>query len=183
MKYILSFHTGITMAVAGGIKRLFHFTDRANLPSIQRYGGIYSYARLVEMGIEIPAPGGNEWSREADANKGMDRYVHLCLRRNHPMEYIARTDGRIKSSYFLEIHEKVLKIENVKFTDAVSNKTGTQTYSIKQAMEIIDFDMLYGGRKNWKDAEIQARLQRVERYEILVPDYVPFDLILNFPDG
>ncbi len=162
---------------------LFHFTDRRNLPSIQEKGGIFSYARLQEMGLKIPAPGGNDWSRDADAAKGMDRYVHLCFRGTHPMEHDARQDGRIQSSIFLRINTDVLQVEGVRFTAGVSNKSGVDTHSIEEAMGIIDFDMLYGGWKDWNVPEIQARLQVVEKYEILVPDCVPFNLILNFPNG
>jgi ssDNA thymidine ADP-ribosyltransferase, DarT len=169
------------------IRNLFHFTDQRNLPSIKQNGGLFSYARLKEMGIEIPAPGGNDWSHQADAYKGLDRYVHLCFRPTHPMEHVARVAGRITSSIFLSIHTEVLRIAGVRFTGGVSNKADVETHSIEDAntMRIIDFDMLYGGWnwKDWSDPEIQARLQQVEKYEILVPDHVPFSLILNFPNG
>jgi len=165
------------------VRGLFHFTDRRNLPSIKTTGGLFSHARLKEMGIEIPAPGGNDWSHQADAYKGMDQYVHLCLRPTHPMEHAARVDGRIVSSIFLSIRTDVLQIEGARFTAGVSNKADVEVYSIEEAMGIIDFDMLYGGWKNWSDPEIQARLQKVEKYEILVPDHVPIDQILNCPNG
>lgn len=165
------------------IRNLFHFTDRRNLPSIRATGGLFSYARLQKMGIEIPAPGGNEWSHEADAQKAMDRYVHLCLRPTHPMEYVARVDGRIRTSIFLEVHTDMLESEGVRLTAGVSNKAGVDTHSIDDAMGIIDFDMLYGGWKNWNDPKIQERLQEVEKYEILVPKHVPLGMILNFPNG
>jgi hypothetical protein len=165
------------------IRNLFHFTDRRNLTSIKEKGGLFSYAQLREMGIEIPAPGGNDWSHEADAYKGMDLYVHLCFRPTHPMEHVARVDGRIASSIFLSIHTDALQIAGVRFTGGVSNKTDVETHSVGDAMGIIDFDMLYGGWKDWNDPEIQARLQQVEKYEILVPDHVPFNLILNFSNG
>lgn len=165
------------------INSLFHFTDQRNLPSIKETGGLFSYAKLTEMGIEIPAPGGNDWSHEADGYKGMDRYVHLCFRRTHPMEHVARLEGRIVSSIFLNVGTDVLKVVGAKFTDGVSNKADVETYSIEEAMGIIDFDMLNGGWKDWGDPAIQERLQRVEKYEILVPDHVPLGLILNFPNG
>src|SRR5258705_7709978 len=118
------------------IRNLFHFTDRRNLPSIQTTGGLLSYARLKEMGVEIPAPGGNDWSHEADAYRGMDQYVHLCFRPTHPMEHAARVDGRIVSSIFLNIHTEVVQIEGVRFTAGVSNKTGVETFSIEEALGI-----------------------------------------------
>jgi hypothetical protein len=99
------------------------------------------------------------------------------------MEHVARVDGRIASSIFLSIHTNVLQITGVRFTAGVSNKADVETHSVEAAMGIIDFDMLYGGWKDWNNPDIQARLQQVEKYEILVPDHVPFNLILNFPNG
>ena len=78
------------------IPRLYHFTDRRNLDSIRAQGGLYPLSDLVNRGVNIAAPGGNQWSRDADEPKGMGRYVHLCFRSNHPMEYQARQDGRIE---------------------------------------------------------------------------------------
>ena len=171
------------MADVTKVRALFHFTDRRNLVSIRSSGGLFSYARLREMGVDIPAPGGNDWSHDADAYRGMDQYVHLCFKPTHPMEYVARTDGRIVSSVFLNIHTSVLNIDRVLFAAGVSNKAGVETCSITEAMDKIDFDLLYGGWKDWRSPEIQSRLQQVEKYEILVPDQIPFDLILNFPNG
>jgi hypothetical protein len=116
--------------------------------------------------MKIPAPGGNEWSQDADANKGMDQYVHLCFRANHPMEYLARQDGQIKDSIFLEIHPDVLQIEGVMFSAGVSNKVGVEMIALVEAYKLIDFEVL-DTRTNWKDAEIRRRLQRAEKCEIL----------------
>jgi hypothetical protein len=126
--------------------------------------------------MKILAPGGNEWSQDAGANKGMDQYVHLCFRANHPMEYLARQDGQIKDSIFLEIHPDVLQIEGVMFSAGVSNKVGVEMIALVEAYKLIDFEVLYT-RTNWKDAEIRRRLQRAEKCEILVPDHIPVGLI------
>jgi hypothetical protein len=163
-----------------GVTTLYHFTDRRNLPLIRKHG-LYSFASLKKQRIEIPAPGGNEWSQEADANKGMDRYVHVCLRPNHPMEYLARRDGRIKDSIFLEIHPDVLQVEGVMFSAGVSNKAGIEIISIVEAYKLIDFEVLYR-RTSWKDLEILRRLQQAEKCEILVPDHIPVALIRNLPN-
>ena len=139
-------------------------------------------AILIERGIEVPAPGGNEWSRDADAMKGMERYVHLCFRDNHPMEHNARRDGRIGDSIFLQVHPEVLQWEGVRFTPDVANKSGVQPYTIEEAKGMIDFEVLYT-RTNWSDPAIQQRLQQAEKYEILVPRFIPLELIRNLPDG
>jgi hypothetical protein len=161
---------------------LYHFTDRRNLPLIREHGGLYPMAELRKKNIAVPAPGGNEWSRDADGLKGMDEYVHLCLRNNHPMEYVARQAGRIADTIFLQIHADVLLWDGVKFTPDVSNKAGVQTHTMDEARKMIDFEVLFT-RTDWRDAEIQRRLQQAEKSEILIPKLIPLELIRNLPNG
>jgi ssDNA thymidine ADP-ribosyltransferase DarT-like protein len=164
------------------IARLFHFTDRRNLPVIRQYGGLLSMAELVKRGIKIPAPGGNDWSHDADGMFGMDRYVHLCFRSTHPMEYLARQDGRIVESIFLEIDPLVLQREGVMFTADVSNKSGIIPCPILDAKDLIDYEVLYT-RTDWSNPDIQQRLKQAEKFEILIPKRVPVELIRNMPNG
>ena len=46
---------------------------------------------------------------DADRMKDLHKFVHLCFRNNHPMEYKAREEGRIAQSIFLQVHADVLK--------------------------------------------------------------------------
>ena len=160
------------------IPRLYHFTDRRNLDSIRAQGGLRPLSDLLKSGVKIPAPGGNQWSRDADGLRNLGNYVHLCFRSNHPMEYIARQDGRIGDSIFLEIHPSVMQFRDVMFTPDVSNKAGVQAVSIADAAELIDFEVLYT-RTDWSDQTIQQRLKQVEKYEVLVPCQIPLTHIRN----
>ena len=162
------------------IPRLYHFTDRRNLVSIRECGGLFPIAVLKEHGIAVPAPGGNDWSQDADQMKGMDGYVHLCFRDNHPMEYLARQDGRIQESIFLQIDPRVLLWDGVLFAPGVSNKADATFHTIEEAKAMIDFTVLYT-RTDWNDPAIKVRLQQAEKCEILVPLGIPTDLIGNLP--
>ena len=164
------------------IVSLYHFTDLRNIPLIRELGGLYSLEKLTEMGIKVPHPGGNDWSHEADAAKGLDRFVHLCFKANHPMEFRAREAGRIGASIFLQIHPEVLSWTGVMFSDGVSNKSGVSLHTMEEAKTLIDFKVLYT-RTNWGDHAIQQRLQQAEKSEILVPDHIPLKLIRNLPNG
>jgi hypothetical protein len=161
---------------------LYHFTDRRNLPSIREHGGLQPLATLREKAITIPAPGGNDWSHGADTARGLDRYVHLCFRATHPMEFRARQEGRIADSIFLHVSAEVLQWEGVRFTPDVSNKSGVESYTMEQARGMIDFAVLYA-RTDWRDPIIKQRLQQTEKYEILVPRHIPLELIRNLPSG
>ena len=164
------------------VTKFYHFTDRRNLPQIRELGGLYSLARLREMEVEIPCPGGNQWSHDADEQNGVDRYVHLALKLDHPMEYLARQEGRLDRVLYLEIDAVVRFLDGVKFTPDVSNKSGVGMHRLQEARDMIDFEVLYT-QTNWGNPAIQHRLQKAEKCEILVPDHVPLKYIRNLPDG
>lgn len=161
---------------------LYHFTDRRNLPAIRERGGLYPLATLRKQRWNVPAPGSSELSRSLDESAGMDAFVHLCFRSSHPMEHVARQEGRIIDSIFLYVHPEVLQWEGVRFTPDVANKAGVSTYPMQEATQLIDFEVLYA-RTEWRRPEIQQRLQRAEKAEILVPHRIPLELIRNLPNG
>lgn len=155
----------------------YHFTDERNLPGVRQHG-LLSTASLREKGIPIAAPGGNEWSWEADARFGMDRYVHLCFFDNHPMEFRAKEDGRIAQTRFLKIDPTVILLDGVRISLEVSNKAGANIKPAAEALDDIDFEVIYV-RTDWKDAAIKERMKIARLYEILVPDCVPLQYITN----
>ena len=161
---------------------LYHFTDHRNLSFIREVGGLLSLRELKRLRVEPPAPGGNQWSRDADARSGMDAFVHLCFRRNHPMEIRAREDGRIVKTIFLEISPAVLRLDGVRFTLEVANKSGVASHPVGQVDHMIDFEVLYS-RTDWRDPVVKQRLLAAEKYEILVPDLSPLSLIRNLHNG
>lgn len=152
---------------------LHHFTDTRNLPLIRKLEGLYSRRRLREMGVEGYYPGGNQWSVDADDIAGMDNYVHLCMKANHPMEYLAKQDGRIERTLWLYVDAKsIFEMDGVLYSYGVSNKSGVRICPINEAACDIDFQVLYT-RTDWNDPDIYARLREAELCEVLVPCHVP----------
>lgn len=94
------------------------------------------------------------------------------------MEFLARQEGRIGDTVFLEIHPSVMQFPGVMFTPDVSNKTGVETIPIAKAADVIDFEVLYT-RTDWSDATVQQRLKQAEKYEVLVPCQIPLTHIRN----
>ena len=78
------------------------------------------------------------------------------------MEYIARQDGRISDTIFLQIHPSVLQGDGVLFCPGMANTNNIGFYTMEQARTMIDFDVLYT-RTNWSDPAIQQRLQAAEK--------------------
>lgn len=164
------------------IDGVWHFTDESNFDSIRKNGGLLSYAELRRRGIAIPSAGGNDWSHDADSWAGVDEYVHLAFIPNHPMLFIAKNDGRIAKPFWLKIDQSVLLQEGVRFTREVANKTGTKLLTAEEAIDQIDWEVLFT-RTDWSDPTIKARRQAAEKSEILVPHSIPLSKILGKMNG
>lgn len=161
---------------------IWHFTDKSNLGLIKEHGGLLSFAKVEEKKIAVPKPGGNKWSHDADRLKGVHDYVHLAFLDDHPMLHAAKIDGRINEPVWLKIDASVLLHPNAKFTCDVSNKTGVDILTPAEAVEAIDFDVLFT-YLDWKDPAIQARRRVAIKSEILIPDFVPIEKILGYKNG
>lgn len=154
----------------------FHFTDERNIPSIKVNGGIISLAQLRERGVRPTAPGGNQWSHDADTRIGLDAYVHLCFMDWHPMEYVARQEQRVEVTRFLQIDPSIMLLDGVLFTSDVSNKAGVCPLPFEKAIETMDFSAIYD-RLDWRDPEVKERRRVASKYELLIPNIVPLSLI------
>lgn len=152
----------------------FHFTDTRNLANI-RLHGLLSLKQLENRGIAPLAPGGNQWSHDADRQCGLDRYVHLCFFNQHPMEYVAREEGRLGDTVFIKVHTSVLEIPGILFCNDVSNKSGATTFGFSE-IEKLDLEVCYR-RLDWTNPDIKARLKAAKKYELLIPDSVPANLL------
>jgi len=101
---------------------------------------------------------------------------------DHPMLYRAKQDGRITDPIWLKIDASILIEDGVRFCSDVSNKSGVAILDVDQAIEKIDFEVLFT-YMDWKDPEIQQRRQAAIKSEILMPKMVQIDKILGFKNG
>ena len=153
----------------------FHFTDKRNLPLI-RQTGLLSMRRQRQQERVAIAPGGNDWSLDADRRSGMDAYVHLCFFSDHPMEWIARQQGRIEESVFLKISPEALSTPGTLIVDTVSNRADAVPKPGEYMIGKLDLKVIYT-RTDWKDPTVQERLKTAKKYEILIPDQIPLNYI------
>ena len=154
---------------------LYHFTDMSNLPSIARHG-ILSKQEARKRNVVVSVPGGNEWSQDADAYRGLEGYVNLCFTKDHPMCYKAQSEGRLPNPQYLPIDPDVLRFEGVKIALDVANKANTELFRVEEGLERLDKEVLYT-RTAWKNPQILQRLRNAKKCEILVPTRVPINLI------
>lgn len=161
------------------IASFFHFTDTRNIPVIKAARGIFSTSVIAAAQIPVVTLGGDSNSQLSDRRKGMDKYVHLCMFNQHPMEYRARQDGRILQSRFLEIDREILRSKpKIRFTSVMANTNGAQLLTLVEAMEQLDFEAICT-HMDLSDAIQMQRVLAARKYELLVPHSVADRYIRN----
>ena len=98
--------------------------------------------------------------------------------------HIRQRDAGVRILY-LQIDRSILYEPGVLFTPGVANAVGMTFHPIPEAVreDMIDFEALYGNIGSLREAGPQARRQRAERAEVLVPKRVSIKLIENLPNG
>lgn len=158
-----------------GNQSLFHFTDTRNLPSIKQHGLLSANERDAR-GISPVTTGGNELSQDADGWNNVRDYVHLCFFREHPVEYLARRDGRIDQAVYLPVNPRVLSRPGAKVSLGVANMTGVEILPVAEGLAKLDHKVIYT-RTEWRNPEILERLHTARKCEILIPNHVPVEMI------
>ena len=106
---------------------LYHFTDRRNIPSIKRHGGLLSWSYCEKHKIDIPNPGGGNLSRKLDEMRNLQDYVRLSFTTEHPMMYVAMKDERISNPVILRIDPSVVYLQHTMYADMNATNYETNT--------------------------------------------------------
>ena len=157
------------------ITTLYHFTDRENLESIIKNGGLYSWADCEQKGISISKPGGSLDSRNLDRRDNLQNFVRVSFVKEHPMMYVAMNDGRISNPVVLEIDPEVIYWQDSLYADRNATKNGALVGS-----SIDDFSQLhFNSFKAKKHFDLDADEQKFYQAEVLVKNHIPLQFIKN----
>ena len=158
-----------------GITKLYHFTDRDNLESIIKNGGLYSWADCRDKGISIAKPGGSQQSRSLDTRDGLQYYVRLSFTKQHPMMYVAMKEERISNPIILEIDPVVVTLEDTMFADRNATKNGANVGDSLRDFLRIHFQSV----KARKHFDLPEEEQMYYQAEVLVKNFIPIKCITN----
>ena len=152
-----------------GIKKLYHFTDASNIPSIEQHG-LMSASNLVESAISAKM-NSDDLSRSLDASANLQNFVRLSFCSDNPMMYVAYHQGRISQPVRLEIKLEAVSRPGVRFTDCNATRVEAR-HSTNPS--IVRFDVV----KAKKVFDIAPDLRRFYQAEVLVPSPLPRHLIV-----
>ena len=160
-----------------GIKKLYHFTDRENLESIIKNGGLYSWMDCERKGIKIAKPGGGSMSRQLDSGRNLEDYVRVSFTTQHPMMYVAMREGRISNPVILEIDPEIIYWKDTCYSNMnatihrITPNIGDSLSDFKQ----IHFQSV----KVHKHFDLPEEEQPYFQAEILVKNFIPLEYIKN----
>ena len=160
------------------IKKFYHFTDRANIESIVKSGGLYSWGDCIKKGIYVVRPGGSELSRNLDRQENLQDYTRISLCKRHPMMYYAMNDGRIANPVILEIDTDILYQEGNIFSDKNAVRADANKGSSFSDFENLHFQTALRNTPFEVDEDEKDYFQA----EILVKNHIPLHYILNISD-
>ncbi len=160
-----------------GITKLYHFTDRDNLESIIKNGGLYSWMDCDRKGIKISKPGGSTASRQLDSSRNLEDYVRVSFTTQHPMMYVAMKDGRITNPVILEIDPEVIF-----WNETLYANLNAARYSIKPNIgpTLTDFKKIhFQAVKARKHFDLSEEEQPYFQAEVLIKSFIPLEYIKN----
>ena len=156
-----------------GITSLWHFTDKSNLKSIKKHG-LLSLKLLGKKDIKVSCYGANKLSHKLDKEKGLDKFVHLSIIKDHPMQYVKKRSGDIPNPIWLEIDVSVLFENKSRCCKEVANKTSAKCHKIKKIAKVIDLDTLLN----------KPHLNNpIRKSELLVANKIDYSKIKSISNG
>lgn len=156
--------------LSNGVRYFYHFTDRRNLESIKRMGGLYSWRYCEEHDISIPYPGGDGTSRSLDSRHGLSDYVRLSFCTDHPMKWVLEQKGY--NMVLLRVKIDVACLEGTLFSDINATDNNHQHGGTLEDLKRINISATqqnYVGR----DSDIFKQHQA----EVMVKTFIPLEYI------
>lgn len=162
MKYLLD----------NGVSCFYHFTDKDNIDSIRKYGGLFSWWFCKNNGIVIPKAGGDSTSRSLDVKHRLENYVRLSFCDDHPLSFRRQQEGAtlaiLKISTEVAIFRDTL-FSNINATDSLHTH-GPALEDLKRV------DM---AAVKQRFVPKDSPFFKMHQAEILVKTFIPLEYILN----
>lgn len=154
------------------IRFLYHFTDKRNIPSIKRHGGLFSWHYCETNNINIPRQGGDYDSRELDKKYRLQDYVRLSFCDDHPMKYRLQQSG--SDMVVLRIKIDVALLKDTLFSDInAADRLHTHGGSLLD-LKRVNFDATKRHFVSKNDEDFKPH-----QAEVMVKTFVPLKYIVN----
>jgi hypothetical protein len=161
---------------ANGITKFYHFTDESNISSIMLNGGLYSWGFCDNNNIVINKPGGDNMSRSLDLKYNLENFVRLSFAKEHPMQYVALRENRLRSIRNLEIDIQTAAFKNTLFSNMNATKNG---HAVGEDLNFLKNEIKFDIIKQPKYYNLLPEDKPFYQAEIMVEEYIESKYIIN----
>jgi hypothetical protein len=169
------FQESLQLLKTNDITKLYHFTDRININSILKNGGLLSYRNIRNKNITVSRFSSNEISREMDVKAGLDNFVRLSFTSSHPMMHIALQAGRIFNPVIIEIDPTIALMPGALFSNVNALKKDANIGPSHNDLSKIKFKVV----KQRNHFELPESEKPFFQAEVLVEGKIGCEMFLN----
>ena len=156
-----------------GVRCFYHFTDRQNLNSIRRYGGLYSWYYCKKNNIVIPNAGGTTLSKDLDVRHGLQDYVRLSFCDDHPMAYRKHKDGA--DVVLLAIDINVAAFKDTLFSD---KNAASNSFLYGEDLDSLKNVNIMATKRHYVSRD-EGDIFHQHQAECMVKTFIPIKYIMN----
>lgn len=157
------------------IDYFWHFTDRQNIESIIKEGGLFSWNYCQSNDIAISNPGGDALSRNLDVKNNLQDYVRLSFCSDHPMAYRKEEEGA--DIVYLKVSRDVALFESTMFSDINATDNSHHHGKCIEDLKRVNFAAVKKTYVSRDDEEFKSH-----QAEVMVKTFIPIRYILNIDD-
>ena len=155
------------------IKELYYIVAIENIPSVLRHG-ILSYdmaMRLRHVSVANREVQGRRANKKVPNGLSLHSYVNLYVNARNPMLYTLMCNGS-DDICILKLENRLIEFPGVVITDGNAASDWVSFYSLSEAMDKLDLDMIYARYWTHEDPHEQRRHKSIMCAEVLVPNIV-----------
>lgn len=156
---------------SNGVTTFYHFTERSNIPSIKKNGGLYSW-KFCDNNEIITKAGGDTLSRDLDMKYRLQDFVRLSFCDDHPMQYRLSQSGY--NLVLLNVKIDVAFFENTRFSDINATDKGHHQGASLEDLERVRFSATKRNFVRKEDPDF-----KFHQAEVLVKTWIPIEYITN----
>lgn len=155
-----------------GVRCFYHFTDRKNLVSIKKHGGLLSWGYCKDNDITIPNPGGDTLSRQLDCRYNLQNYVRVSFCNDHPMAFRCYQGGG--DLVLLKISTEIATFKDTIFCDM--NATDNAHSKGLDYDDLLNVDIRATREHYLKKDDPDFKPHQAE---VMINTFIPIRFILN----
>ena len=156
-----------------GIRCFYHFTDRQNMNSIRKYGGLLSWYYCKEHNIDIPNPGGDNLSRKLDRRQNLEDYVRLSFCNDHPMAFRKHNEG--SDLILLQVSIDVAAFQSALFSN---RNAASSNFSCGSDLEHLKNVNINATQRHFVGRD-EGEVFFLHQAECMVKTFIPIEYIIN----